>query len=70
MEIRWISVRPSPMAIGAKPAGARFDVAPRMISRKKPVRTSSVTKAETSPYLPGERSPKPLAAKPPSSKPG
>src|SRR5208283_5763047 len=36
MEIRWIRVRASPMAIGAKPAGTRVSVEPRIISRKKP----------------------------------
>jgi len=33
MLIRWISVRPRPIAIGAKPLGARSSVAPRMITR-------------------------------------
>ena len=34
MLIRWISVSPRPIAIGAKPAGARLSVAPRMMIRK------------------------------------
>src|SRR5208282_4866189 len=33
--IRWISVSPSPIAIGAKPAGARLSVDPMMIIKKK-----------------------------------
>ena len=33
--IRWISVNPSPIAIGAKPDGARRSVAPIMIITKK-----------------------------------
>ena len=37
MEIRWINVRQRPMAIPAKPAGARLDVAPRMTIRKTKV---------------------------------
>jgi hypothetical protein len=46
IEIRWMSVRPSPIAIGANPAGARAEVAPRMISRKKKVIAISVTRPE------------------------
>jgi hypothetical protein len=46
MLIRWMSVRPRPMAIGAKPRGARESVAPRMIRRNIIVMTASVTKAE------------------------
>ena len=45
MLIRWISVRPRPMAIGAKPAGARLSVAPRMIIRNMKVITTSATSA-------------------------
>ena len=45
MEIRWINVNASPMAMGAKPAGARLSVAPRMISRKNMVITTSDTSA-------------------------
>jgi hypothetical protein len=41
-------VRPRPIAIGAKPAGARPSVTPRMIRRKKKVSTTSATNAETS----------------------
>ena len=35
--MRWISVKPRPIAIGARPCGARRSVAPRMIIRKKNV---------------------------------
>jgi hypothetical protein len=38
--MRWISVSPSPMAIGAKPAGARESVAPMMMKRNIIVSTS------------------------------
>jgi hypothetical protein len=31
IEMRWIRVSPSPIAIGAKPTGARASVAPRMM---------------------------------------
>jgi len=51
-----ISVSASPMAMGAKPAGAWELVEPRMTSRKKVINTS-ITKADTRPYLPGLRSP-------------
>ena len=37
MLMRWISVRHSPIAIGANPAGARESVDPRMTIRKKNV---------------------------------
>src|SRR5712692_1180232 len=43
IEIRWIKVRPSPIAIGANPAGARRSVAPRMTIKKKNVITTSHT---------------------------
>src|SRR5512139_1488776 len=65
MLTRWISVRPRPMAIGAKPLGAWGCVAPQMMTRKKKVITISQISAAFMPYLPGEWSPKPLAAKPP-----
>ena len=45
MLIRWMRVSPRPIAIGAKPAGARPSVAPRMMSRKKPVSRVSVANA-------------------------
>ena len=45
MPIRWISVRPRPMAIGAKPAGARLSVAPMMINRNMNVSTTSADQA-------------------------
>ena len=48
MPMRWISVRPRPMAIGAKPAGARLSVAPRMIIRNMNVSTTSATRQATS----------------------
>ena len=41
-----------------------MSVAPRMISRKKNVSTTSATKQEGMAYLPGEWSPNPLAANP------
>ena len=47
IEIRWISVKPRPIVIGAKPFGARSSVAPRMMIRKNAVRTTSATSAET-----------------------
>ncbi|MOA39007.1 hypothetical protein D3C78_1607530 [compost metagenome] len=43
IEIRWISVSPRPMAMGASPAGARLSVAPRMIRMNIAVITSSQT---------------------------
>ena len=54
MPMRWINVRPKPIAMGANPCGARLSVAPRMISRKKKVSTTSATKQEGRAYLPGE----------------
>ena len=48
MLIRWMSVSARPMAMGAKPAGARLSVAPRMINRKNIVMTTSVTSAASS----------------------
>jgi hypothetical protein len=47
IEIRWMSVRPSPMAIGAKPAGTALLVEPRIIRRNAAVRTISATSAAT-----------------------
>jgi hypothetical protein len=41
-------VRARPIAMGAKPAGARRSVAPRMTSRKKNVSTTSATKPAAS----------------------
>ena len=43
MLMRWISVSAKPIASGAKPAGARLSVAPRMTIRKNMVITISVT---------------------------
>ena len=45
MLMRWISVRQRPMAMGAKPLGARSSVAPRMTRRKKAVRSTSADEA-------------------------
>ena len=44
MPISWISVSPRPMAMGAKPYGARRSVAPRMIIRNMKVSPSSATR--------------------------
>ena len=45
IEMRWISVNPRPMAIGAKPTGAREWVEPMMMNRNIIVSTSSVEEA-------------------------
>src|SRR2546427_413591 len=50
MLIRWISVSPSPIAMGAKPRGARPSVAPRMIKRNMKVMTTSDIKQAISEY--------------------
>ena len=57
MPIRWMSVRPRQMAMGANPCGARLSVAPRMINRNMNVRTNSATNPAISEYCPGECSP-------------
>ena len=57
IEIRWMSVSARPIAIGANPAGADFDVTRKMISRNMKVSTNSITKAETKEYPPGEWAP-------------
>ena len=57
IEIRWISVNPRPIAIGANPAGAPDDVEPRMMIMKKAVRTISITNADINEYPCGEASP-------------
>ena len=44
MLIRWISVSARPIAIGAKPFGARWSVDPRITTRKNAVSTTSATK--------------------------
>jgi len=44
---RWINVSANPIAMGAKPFGARSSVAPRITMRKKEVITTSLTKAAT-----------------------
>ena len=61
-----MSVKPKPIAIGAKPAGARRSVAPKIMIKKKAVRTTSIMKAEPKPNLFGDKSPKPLVANPPT----
>ena len=43
MLIRWISVSDRPIAIGAKPAGARLSVDPMITSTKKKVSSASMT---------------------------
>ena len=48
IEIRWIRVSARPMAIGAKPAGTRPVVAPRMIIRNMKVSTISIISADAS----------------------
>ena len=68
---RCMIVNPSPIAIGANPAGAFGLVDPKMIIRKKNVITTSDVKAAVNEYPPGECSPYPFDAKPPSvEKPG
>ena len=54
MLMRWISVRQSPMAMPAKPAGARLCVTPRITIRNMNVMTASVIADATKLYLPGE----------------
>jgi len=44
IEMRWISVRPRPIAMGANPCGARLSVEPRIIIRNMKVRTASATR--------------------------
>src|SRR5882672_1534009 len=47
MLIRWMSVSARPIAMGAKPCGARLSVAPRMTTRNIAVITTSLTSAAT-----------------------
>ena len=47
MAIRWMADSVRPMAIAAKPAGARLDVAPMMTKMKRAVSTTSMMKAES-----------------------
>ena len=49
IEIRWIRVRPRPIASGAKPAGALPWVAPMMMNRNIAVITTSVTRPASRP---------------------
>ena len=57
MLMRWISVSPRPMAMGAKPAGARPCVDPRMMIRNMNVMTTSQTSPQNREYPPGECAP-------------
>jgi len=66
IEIRWIRVKPRPIAIGAKPAGARSDVAPKIIRRNIKVITTSVNMPDVTEYPPGEALAIPFEASPPS----
>src|SRR5271165_3616689 len=70
IDTRWIKVRARPIGMPAKPAAAPFDVVPMMTKRKKKVMTTSDRKQLPRLYLPGLRSPKPLAANPPATQPG
>lgn len=69
MLIRWIKVRHRPMAMGAKPAGARESVAPMITKRNMAVITTSHSSTAIIEYLPGDKSPNPLLAKPPGCQP-
>ena len=57
MLTRWIIVSVSPIASGAKPAGALPCVAPMMMNRNIAVMTTSVMKQTAMPYWPGECAP-------------
>src|SRR5690606_23089311 len=70
METRWISVRVSPIASGAKPALAFLAVVAKMTKTKKAVITVSMAAAAGRAYPAGESSPKPFAAKRPAIKSG
>ena len=63
--IKWIKVNAKPIAIGAKPAGARLSVEPRITIKKIAVKTISIISAESKEYFPGDKSPKPFVANPP-----
>src|SRR6516164_5178575 len=69
IDTRWIKVRARPIGMPANPAAAPFDVVPTITKRKKKVITISVIKQLPRLYLPGLRSPKPLAAKRPGIQP-
>jgi hypothetical protein len=64
---RWIRVRHSPIGMPANPTAAPFEVVPMITYRKKKVAMTSLKRDDTSPYLPGLRSPKPLEANPPAT---
>src|SRR5574344_1953465 len=51
MLMRWMSVRQRPIAMGAKPAGARLSVAPMITKRNANVITISVMSAEVMPTV-------------------
>ena len=57
MLIRWISVSARPIAIGAKPAGARLSVAPRMIEQEHERHHDFGDERGRIEYSPGEWSP-------------
>lgn len=67
--IKWISVSPSPIERPAKYLGAFECVDPSIIIRNINVIAISQMRAAAMLYPPGECSPKPFAAKPPSSNP-
>ena len=48
MVTRWIRARQRPMPSGAKPAGARRSVTPRMTHRNTAVNTTSTTRPASS----------------------
>jgi len=49
MLMRWMSVSPNPIAIGAKPIGALPCVEPMMMNKNTMVMTTSVTKQDSTP---------------------
>src|SRR5258707_15882030 len=67
IDTRWISVRARPIGMPANPDAAPFDVVPTMMYRKKNVIRNSVIRQAVRLYLPGLRSPYPLAANPPGT---
>ena len=52
--MRWVNVSPKPIAMGAKPCGARRSVAPRMMARNMKVKTTSAVRQALNEYPPGE----------------
>ncbi len=57
MLMRWMRVRHKPMAMPAKPYGARLAVEPRITNTNIAVSTISATSADSIEYPPGERMP-------------